>query len=376
MSGKRGKCPACGQIITVPHKASITPQEPVVSTKAAIPRVPDGPSSFSSNDKPAPAVSQPVKNRTENVLKKDPKESLEHLQKVYRDFAKPVGRSSAAFGCLMVLVIIAGIITCFAVSWLLGIFGGILVLVLVVSIANRVETPHKNRAKERVSGLEKLYGLSHQESLDLLAATRSGAETEDKNEWKTFVTEIWGEEALALAVKQEHTPKPARGATHPAGEMSDSQSAVFRPLADIVFPSACVGCFSANATESLLLNTWAATKTRTATNIGGIGGAFVGAIAGGIVGSIVSNACGETESYNIPICRSCLYRLEKTKIQELADGGGILAPGPTTNLFLNREIKKGCILLHFNNEDYARAFWAQNQGKVFDTLKGCRRGGK
>lgn len=145
----------------------------------------------------------------------DPKEAIEDLKQVYEDFAKPVGHSSTTFGCLMVLVIIAGIITCFYVSWLLGIIGSIALLVVMVLISNRVEAPHKKRAKERVSQLEQMYALPHQESFDLLLATRSGIKDGDKSEWRAFVTEVWGDAVLASAQKQEQISESTASAGHP-----------------------------------------------------------------------------------------------------------------------------------------------------------------
>lgn len=44
MSGKSGKCPACGQILFVPHMASSPPRSAAVSTKAITPPLPDSPS--------------------------------------------------------------------------------------------------------------------------------------------------------------------------------------------------------------------------------------------------------------------------------------------------------------------------------------------
>ena len=38
---------------------------------------------------------------------------------------------------------------------------------------------------------EALHGLSHEASFDLLSSTRSRATPRDKNEWKTFVKEVW-----------------------------------------------------------------------------------------------------------------------------------------------------------------------------------------
>lgn len=141
----------------------------------------------------------------------DPKESIEQLKQAYQDFARPVGRSMTGFGCSMALVVIAAIVVGASVSWLLGIIGGIAVIALLIFISNRVEAPHKKRAKERVSQLEEQYGLSHQESFDVLFSTRTEAATGDKNEWKTFVTEVWGQAALTPTQKPEGTPESAAG---------------------------------------------------------------------------------------------------------------------------------------------------------------------
>lgn len=149
-------------------------------------------------------------------IEKEPSQAKDptgDLKQVYQDYAKAVGGSEATLGCLVMLIIIAGIISCFYISWLLGIIGSIAMLVVMGFISNRMEAPHKKRAKECVSQLEKQYELSHQESFDLLLATRSRAKDGDKREWRTFVTEVWGGAALASEQKQELTLDAAVGST-------------------------------------------------------------------------------------------------------------------------------------------------------------------
>jgi len=85
-----------------------------------------------------------------------------------------------------------------------------------------VEAPHKHRAKERVSQLEERYGLSHRESFALLASTRSGAAVRDKSEWKTFVTEVWGQIASPAA------PKPPSGGTVTVDGVVDMLAEIYR----------------------------------------------------------------------------------------------------------------------------------------------------
>ena len=148
-----------------------------------------------------------------------------------------------------------------------------------------------------------------------------------------------------------------------------ARTAVFRPLASIVFPDRCVGCFSEAPAQHLTLGAYAATKANTGASIGGFGAGLVGALIGGVIGSAVSWRAGETNSYRIPICGQCLAHLDKRKTRALADGNN---PKATSNQFLSREIKKGCIVLEFSNDDYARGFWSRNSGGVFATVEECR----
>lgn len=127
----------------------------------------------------------------------------DELKQVYKDFAQAVGRSATGFGCSAIVVALAALVVGARMSWPLGIGGGALVIVLLVLLSNWLEAPHKRRAKERVSLLEGRYGLSHQRSFDILASTVPGR-VRGRNEWKTFVTEVWGQSASTA-------PKPAGG---------------------------------------------------------------------------------------------------------------------------------------------------------------------
>jgi len=173
--------------------------------------------------------------------------------------------------------------------------------------------------------------------------------------------------APVAQVESQERGRVAPPTAAPSGPVS--RTAVFRPLASIVFPDKCVGCFSEAPTRPLTLGTYAATKANTGASIGGFGGGLVGALIGGAIGSAVSARAGETSSYQIPICERCFAQLDKKKIRELANGNNLKA---TSNQFLSREIRKGCIVLKFSNDDYARDFWSGNSGRVFATVEECR----
>jgi hypothetical protein len=207
LAGKRVKCRACGQVFRVPGSGpgpeseatgpSQSPRAPKrVQTSPPAERVP---CEIAPTPAPGPG---------------DQKDATEDLKRVYQDFARPVGRSSVTFGCLTLLVILAAILSGIYVSWLLAVVGGIAVLAVMVCISNRLEAPHRRRAKARVAQLEKAYALSHQGSFDLLSAARSEAKQADKNEWKAFVTEVWGAAALTRERKQEQVPRAAAGSSN------------------------------------------------------------------------------------------------------------------------------------------------------------------
>ncbi|MBS1789333.1 MAG: hypothetical protein JST85_16530 [Acidobacteria bacterium] len=176
----------------------------------------------------------------------------------------------------MLLAILGGIITCFYVSWLLGIFGSIAVLVILTYISDRVDAPYKKRAKERISQLEEMYGLSHQESFDLLLVTRSAATDGDKHQWKTFVTEIWGTAALASAQKTGQMALPGQGSI--AEATSD--------------PTTCPRCQSGS------INRKSELKTSTAGHIAGqalfgiLGNIALGAAMGRTIERCECRSCG------------------------------------------------------------------------------------
>jgi hypothetical protein len=149
-------------------------------------------------------------------------DARDDLKQVYKEFAQPVGRSLAGFGCSFVLVALAALVVGARMSWPLGVGGGVLVIVLLILVSNRVEAPHKHRAKERVSQLEERYGLSHRESFALLASTRSGAAVRDKSEWNAFVTEVWGQSASTAA------PKPPSGGTVTVDGVVDMLAEIYR----------------------------------------------------------------------------------------------------------------------------------------------------
>jgi len=136
-----------------------------------------------------------------------PKGLSEELKQVYQDFAKPVGRSMTGFGYLMDLVAVAAIVVGVSWSWLWGIPGGIGILLLMVFLSNRWEAPHKKRAKEHVSQLEKRHAVSRQESFDLMRSTRAGSERGNRREWRTFVTAVWGKSAWAATLQQPQLPE-------------------------------------------------------------------------------------------------------------------------------------------------------------------------
>jgi len=216
---------------------------------------------------------------------KNPKEALEHLKQIYHDFAKPVRWSMLTCGCLIILVIIAGIITGVSISWLLGILGGILLVALMVYMENRFEAHHKRHAKERVSAIEKMYGLSHEESFDLLFSTRSGTNASDKNEWKAFVTGVWGEYAL----RKNQSVASASTAT----ALPEAQAPTAAPI--------CPRCGNTEVTEQTKVK---GGKT-TSTIIGGALGGIVGAmIVGPFVEAFLSKSVTQYE------CKSCGHKWE------------------------------------------------------------------
>lgn len=213
---------------------------------------------------------------TTNPQTSDQQNPTEELKQVYQDFAEPVRRNSTPFGCLMMLAILGGIITCFYVSWLLGIIGGVVVLVILVYISDRVDAPHKERAKERISQLEALHGLSHQESFDLLFATRPAATEGDKHQWKTFVTEIWGTAALTSAQKTGQVPLPG-------------QESIAEATSD---PTTCPRCKSGSINRKSELKTSTAGHVAGQALFGILGNIALGAAMGRTIERCECRSCG------------------------------------------------------------------------------------
>lgn len=170
-------------------------------------------------------------------LVNSPNEAAEDLKKVYEGFVKPVKRSNATFGFLILLVMIAGIISCFYIGWLLGIISTIAVVVVMLYITNKVEASYKRRVKNRISQLEEIHGLSHQESFDLFHSIKLGSSV---GELKTFVTEVWGDTVQVSAQEQIAQPTSDEK-THlakPASIFDESGEASPDKITEIVLASA------------------------------------------------------------------------------------------------------------------------------------------
>jgi len=211
--GKRVTCPACSQKMSIPDTAPTG----IVATAPNHDSPQDQPSGFTAD-----IISKEPQNELPNrASEKSPLstkqlasvEAIEPLKQAYQDFAKPHGKTMMGFGCMMLLVILAAIVLCATGHWLIGILGGIGTLVVLVVISNAIESPLKKRAQERIAELESEFGLSHEQSLDLLKSTRTKSIVTDKNEWKAFVGAVWGPQAVA-AMKNTGLP-----ISPPGGEM-------------------------------------------------------------------------------------------------------------------------------------------------------------
>lgn len=128
----------------------------------------------------------------------------EDLKKAYVGFVKPFNRLHTSLGCLTILFIILGITICFRVGWLLGIISTIAVVAIIFYISDRIEASYKKRVNKRISQLEELHGLSHQESFELFDSLKLGSKVVDL---KVFVTLVWGDVVSGSAQKKEQIAK-------------------------------------------------------------------------------------------------------------------------------------------------------------------------
>ena len=172
-AGRRVKCPQCSAFIEVKSLAPPVPAPLATSTQAQ---------------------TEPTEPQQAFVGQTPTREQAREQLKCASDaYLKAIGKQVRIFGPLMLGVIVGGVIVCILYSWLWGVLGGIGVLVGLVLVTRCLEAPHKARAKQTVANVENDYGLTHDESLRLLFSETPAI---DSSDFKPFVTEVWGADAV------------------------------------------------------------------------------------------------------------------------------------------------------------------------------------
>lgn len=183
----------------------------------------------------------------------DHAQALKDLQLAYRAFATPKGRLDLTFGCLFFLVVIAALVVGVRFSWLVSIPAGIVLLAVLISISNRLDAPHVNRVKTRIAELETFHALSHEESFELVRFARSLTDSSDNNEWKAFVTAIWGPSFLNVPTFDTGAAAASLSVVNPEEAAAD-QEVLRGLLAQIVpaehFDAVAVGCWKSASSRA------------------------------------------------------------------------------------------------------------------------------
>ena len=210
LSGKRGKCPACGQAFLVPAfsggsaTSAIQSHERPENSKNRI--------VGTSLGTPAQSQEKPIQpHQIQNEPTPQEEQIREQLRRIIDAYSKAIGRLSAPFGYLIVLAILAGIIVCLSYSWLLGILGGSGVVALLAFVNNRLEVAERKRAKENIAALEKNSELTHEELLDLLLLQGgSRARLRRSAALKAIVVEVWGKSAIGRIQNEDQRQRGKR----------------------------------------------------------------------------------------------------------------------------------------------------------------------
>ena len=242
-AGKRAKCPGCGEMVTLLNAAEpevpvgVPPEtpwfaEPVVPERKRPPALP-------ASKPTAPA---------------GPREALTDLRSALECYSRPIGRMNFTFGLLFLVAIIVGVVSWVFVHFLscMGIVVVVTVLLLVMAAA--IQKPANRRALESVAEIEERYGLSRDESFELL---RSDQESAKVQELKEFIIAAWGDaykkklNVSAGEVQVAGTPvdtagraadeESSRGAT-PASKFECGECGAMLEVADAGRHVNCGGC--------------------------------------------------------------------------------------------------------------------------------------